>query len=78
MLLFGDSSVRLVEGLNALGPLDKLGSGLWPNLKWLNLDNQNTNSGRCCTHDLNAPLYESDYDTYMYIDSVINIAGACQ
>ena len=51
--------MKLVEDLKHLGPLNKFGSGLWPRLKWLNLDNQNTN---CGTHDFGPPFYESDND----------------
>ena len=63
VLLTEDSSVRLVEGINYLGPMDKLGNGLWPRLKWLNLDNQNTQSCRYYTHNLGAPMYERENDT---------------
>ena len=64
VLLTEDSNVRLVEGLNYLGRLDKLGNGLWPRLKllWLNLDNQNTQSCRYYTHNFSAPMYESEND----------------
>ncbi len=39
-LLAGDSGIVLKEGVNRLGPSDKLRHSLWPGLKFLNLGNQ--------------------------------------
>ncbi len=39
-LLAGDSDILLKEGVNKLGPSDKLGHSLWPGLKFLNLGYQ--------------------------------------
>ncbi len=38
-LLAGNSNIVLKEGVNKLGPSDKLGHSLWPGLKLLNLGN---------------------------------------
>ena len=55
-LLAGDSNGALKEGLNRLGPSDKLGHSLWPNLKLLNLGNL------ICSDGAYHAQYSSDYD----------------
>jgi len=55
-LLAGDSGIVLKEGVNRLGPSDKLGHSLWPGSKLLNLGNN------ICSDWAYQSLCMSDYD----------------